>query len=42
MGALCPLRNQECVYEKCAWYNAVNEECSISLIVKAILEASRR
>jgi hypothetical protein len=36
--ALCPLRDKECLYEKCAWYNPVAEECSIKLIAEVLRE----
>jgi hypothetical protein len=37
--ALCPLRQfQECLHEKCAWYDPVAEECSIKLIAEVLRE----
>ena len=40
MPALCPLRDKECVYEKCAWYDQIHEQCCVRLLTKLAREAS--
>lgn len=43
MGALCPLRNQECVHERCAWYSVINDACCVRQLLRlpASIEALR-
>jgi len=35
---------QECLYEKCAWYDTIHEECCVRLLAKFFIfrEALRR
>jgi hypothetical protein len=34
---LCPLRDKECVYEKCAWYDHILDVCAIKKIADTVL-----
>lgn len=29
MGKMCPVIKNECMKEKCAWYNEIYEECAM-------------